>query len=97
MTAQLRRLPPVKSSRLGKASAEQRRAAEPILQLGLKQHRRSFPLLFSLGTMRLMQGQTDDAIEMFREAYKLNPRNAVIVNNLALALATRPDGQKEVL
>jgi tetratricopeptide (TPR) repeat protein len=45
-------------------------------------------LLFAVGTLRLMWGQTGEAIGLFQRGLTVVPHHAATMNNLALALAT---------
>jgi tetratricopeptide (TPR) repeat protein len=82
---------------LGKLSREQRESAEPVLNLAVKQHGKNLTLLFSVASLRIIEGKNEEAVELLRKAYAINPRSLVVLNNLALGLSMTPGGQKEAL
>jgi Flp pilus assembly protein TadD len=54
-------------------------------------------LLFDVGTLRLFQGERQEAIRLFRRTLELDPRNLLAMNNLAMLLAAQPQGNAEAL
>jgi Tfp pilus assembly protein PilF len=82
---------------LGEVGQEEREAAEPILNLAIRQHAKHLPLLFAMASLRILEGKNEEAVGLLRQAHALNPRSLVILNNLALVLAMKPEGRKEAL
>ncbi len=71
--------------------------AEPVLEAAVAKHAENIGLLFSVATVRLMQGKNDAAVRMLRKALAIDPRNVPAMNNLALLLAGAPQTQDEAL
>jgi tetratricopeptide (TPR) repeat protein len=82
---------------LGKVDRQQRDSAEAVLNLALEQHGKNLPLLFSVASLRIIEGKNDQAVELLRKAYAVSPRSLLVLNNLALALAMTSGGQNEAL
>jgi len=62
-------------------------AAEPILSRAVEEHAQDASLLLAMGSYRQMQGQTDEADELFRRTLAMSPSNVMAMNNLAFLLA----------
>jgi tetratricopeptide (TPR) repeat protein len=82
---------------IGRPTPDDRRAAEPILQLALAKHDKHEALLFSIATLRLIEGRNEDAIRLLRNILEINPRNLQALNNLAMVLSQSRDGCPEAL
>jgi tetratricopeptide (TPR) repeat protein len=78
-------------------SADEQRVAEPILTLALRQHPRHVGVLFCVATLRLMQGQDAESIDLFRRALEITPNHVQTLNNLSMLLAKQRQGRKEAL
>jgi tetratricopeptide (TPR) repeat protein len=81
----------------GKPTAEARQAAEPVLQESIKAHPDDASLLLAVGTLRLMEGRTAEAIKYLRDTLKVDPRQLDALNNLAMLLAEDPKTQGEAI
>jgi Flp pilus assembly protein TadD len=46
-------------------------------------------LLFAIASLRLMEGDVDRAVELFRASLEQNPNHVMSLNNLALALSVK--------
>lgn len=82
---------------LGQVSADERKAAEPLIEKALEVHSRDYRLLFSAATMRLMENKPDKAIALLRQVLEISPDNLQAMNNLAMLLAEQPGGEKEAI
>ena len=51
----------------------------------------NFVMLSNLGRQMMIQNRTDEAIVLFEEALRINPRHVKTLNNLGFALATKGD------
>ncbi len=54
-------------------------------------------LAFEFATLRHMQGRTDEAIALYRQALRKTPQNVLLLNNLAMVLLEVPGGEQEAL
>jgi Flp pilus assembly protein TadD len=79
------------SSGIGK---EDMRAAEPLLAAAIEEHKDDPNLLAAVGTLRVAQGRSADAVALYRQALRRQPRQVDVLNNLATLLAEQ-DGQRE--
>jgi tetratricopeptide (TPR) repeat protein len=71
--------------------------AEPMIQAALSKHSHDATLLNSVAMLRLVQERYEDAIPLFREVIKLNPKNVAAMNNLAMILAEVPTQRAEAI
>jgi Tfp pilus assembly protein PilF len=71
--------------------------AEDLLAVAGKKYSRDTQLLFSLASLRVVQGRMDDAAKLFRDVVTVNPRHVVALNNLATLLSEKKDQRKEAL
>jgi len=71
--------------------------AEPLLAAALKRFDSNANLLYVVALARIIEGKTDESIDLFRKFVKINPRSIPALNNLALILAERPPDQAEAL
>lgn len=81
----------------GKAAAKEVEQAEELISSALKRHPKDVQLLVKVATLRVMQGQTDDAAKLFRRVVDVNPSHVIALNNLATLLSEQPDQRKEAL
>ena len=70
---------------------------ESLLRTAVENNPRSADLAFSVANLRYISGSRDDAITLYRRALAIKPEHKLAMNNLALALADRPDGIQEAL
>src|SRR5213075_2562040 len=63
----------------------------------LKRYPKDVRLLSDVATLRIMQGQTDDAVNLLRRVVDVNPRHVIALNNLAVLLSERAGQRKEAL
>lgn len=82
---------------LAPVAEELRTAAESVLAGALERHSEDAQLLFDVATLRLFQGENQEAIRLFRRTLELAPRNLLAMNNLAMLLAAVPQGRAEAL
>ena len=54
-------------------------------------------LLFSVGTLRLLEGKNEDAIRLMRRTLELDPRHIDAMNNLSLLLSQNPQTIREAI
>jgi tetratricopeptide (TPR) repeat protein len=54
-------------------------------------------LLYTTGLVRIVQGQNEEAIALFRKLLTIEPQNVAALNNLALLLSERPADRTEAL
>jgi tetratricopeptide (TPR) repeat protein len=73
------------------------RRAEPILAAALKKFDTDLRLLYAVSLVRVIQGKEADAVALFRNVVKVNPRFVPALNNLAMMLAERPADRAEAL
>ena len=78
-------------------TAEHLKQADPIINTALERFPRDPGLLYTAGLVRIVQDRSDDAVALFRELVRLEPRDVAALNNLALLLADRPSERKEAL
>jgi exosortase len=69
----------------------------PILKTAVEKFPRSPELLYSLGNVSYMTGARDEAIALYRRSLDVRPADKLALNNLALALADKPEGIAEGL
>jgi exosortase len=73
------------------------RETESLLHTAVENNPRSADLCYSVANLRYVSGSRDEAITLYRKALELKPDHKLAMNNLALALADRPDGIQEAL
>ena len=73
------------------------RQTESLLQTAIENNPRSADLAYSVANLRYVSGSRDEAMTLYRKALELKPDHKLAMNNLALALADRPDGIQEGL
>jgi tetratricopeptide (TPR) repeat protein len=71
--------------------------AEGLLQSTLARHRDDVGLLFSIGSLRIVAGRSNDAIELFRKVIRINPDHVFALNNLATVLGEHAEHRQEAL
>jgi exosortase len=69
-------------------TSEHARLLAPTLDVWLQDFPDDPELLFAVANLRLMWGQTDQAIDLFRRVLSVVPHHPPTMNNLALALVT---------
>lgn len=70
---------------------------EPLFAESLRRHPTSAMLRASLGTLRMLQGDSSTARELFEEALVIQPDHLVALNNLAMLLADDPARREEAM
>jgi tetratricopeptide (TPR) repeat protein len=78
-------------------SAEGLRLAEPLLAKALANHNDDPNLLAGLATLRVVQQQGQDAIQLYQKVLQLKPKDVLTMNNLATLLSEQPDKHEEAL
>lgn len=78
----------------GKASRTEATEGETLLAAAYQQQPESLPLLSATATLRVIQGQSDEAVKMFEQMVKINGRDPLALNNLATLLAEQ-EGQRD--
>jgi Tfp pilus assembly protein PilF len=81
----------------GQPKAEDFKLAEPLLAEALKSHKDNPGLISAVASVRVVQGQTEAAIRLYRQVLQLRPKDALALNNLATLLAEQPETRKEAL
>ena len=81
----------------GPAKPEHFQAAEPVLAEALARYGQRSDLLMKVGNVRVVQGRTDEATELYQRVLRLRPDDAVAMNNLATLYSERPDKRAEAL
>jgi len=81
----------------GKAAPEDFRLAEPLLKEALRVHPEDGNLLFRVAGVRVVQGSTAEAVDLYEKVLRKNPRQAVVLNNLATLLGELPGRRQEAL
>jgi tetratricopeptide (TPR) repeat protein len=83
----------------GRATTQDMNAAEPYLKKTLESHQDQPDFLNCLAGIRVLQGRPKDAIELYRQILKLQPRNIAVLNNLATILGEQaePECRQEAL
>lgn len=71
--------------------------ADELLTEAYQQHKSNAKLLFSLASLRLKQGNTDEAIRLLKELTTQHPQHVTGWNNLAAILADDPQRLDEAL
>jgi len=79
------------------ANEEVFRLAEPLLTQALAGHPKDAGLLAVVGSVRVLQQRTDEAIDLYRRVVSLKPKDAQALNNLATMLAEHPNSRQEAL
>jgi len=78
----------------GRATSQDRAAAEPYLKKALETHKDQPALLASVANIRLLQDRPGEAIELYRQILAHQPKNIEVLNNLATMLAEQPEPEK---
>ncbi|MGQ9576760.1 MAG: tetratricopeptide repeat protein [Thermoguttaceae bacterium] len=73
------------------------RLAEPLLAAAAEKHKGDASLLLGLANVRVVQQRPEDAIELYRQALTLRPKDIVVLNNLATLLGEQPGMRGEGL
>ena len=83
----------------GRATPHDLESAEPYLKKAAETHKDQPVLLTYLGTIDLLLDRPEQAIELYRENLKLQPKNATTLSDLATVLAEQPrdESRKEAL
>ena len=81
----------------GPAKPEHFQAAEPLLAEALSRYGQRPDLLMKVGNVRVVQGRTDEAIELYQRVLRLRPDDAVAMNNLATLYSEQPGKRAEAL
>ena len=71
--------------------------AESLLQQAIADNNDDADVLFALGTIRAVQAQYPQSLELFLRANQLRPGNVLTLNNLATLLAELPGREAEGL
>jgi tetratricopeptide (TPR) repeat protein len=83
--------------RSGKPTAEQISRVERRLEEVRAKSPNTVSPLLSLAELRDLQKRYDEAVSLYREVLKLDPRDVTALNNLAWLLAQKSDGAREAL
>jgi tetratricopeptide (TPR) repeat protein len=78
----------------GRASAEDRKLAEPQLKQALEEHKDNLALLENLAAIRVLEDRADEAAELYRQILRQQPKHPGALNNLATLLAEQPQPEK---
>jgi len=81
----------------GPAKPEHFQAAEPVLAEALARYGQRSDLLMKVGNVRVVQGRTNEAIELYQRVLQLRPDDAVAMNNLATLYSEQPGKRAEAL
>lgn len=81
----------------GKPTADDFQLAEPLLSQTAKRLPDDVNLLFSVAGVRILQGQIQPAVELYRQVLQLKPGHVLALNNLATLLSEIPGRRKEAL
>lgn len=81
----------------GKAGPSEVQRAETLLKVALDKYPKDSRLLFSVATIRVVQGRPEEGVQLFRKVVDLNPRHVLALNNLATLLSEVPDQRREAL
>jgi tetratricopeptide (TPR) repeat protein len=73
------------------------RATDPVLRRAVEQFPRSAELAYSVANCRYVTQEWNDAVAMYRRVLEIKPDHKLAMNNLALALADRPQTAPEAL
>ena len=79
------------------ATAEDYAAAEPLLSRALAEHSHDTELLRIVAYVRFLQKRADDAVGLYESVLARNPRDLLVLNNLATLLVEQPSRRKEAL
>lgn len=79
------------------ASPAQIAAAEPFLVAALAKFPSDVALMYRVATLRAIAGESREAIRLFRDVVRHEPRHVAALNNLALMLAEHPQERVEAL
>lgn len=82
---------------IGKPTDEVFEQAKPLLDKAAEAHKDNAGLLASLANVRIIQQQTDDAVQLYRQVLKLRPKDVLALNNLATLLSEQSNTRKEAL
>ena len=77
--------------------SEDLQLAEPLFSKALSDHKDDAGLLSSVAVVRVVAKQNEAAISVYRRLHSLNPKNALVLNNLASLLGEEPGRQPEAL
>jgi tetratricopeptide (TPR) repeat protein len=78
----------------GRASAADRKLAEPQLKKALEEHKDNLALLENLAAIRVLEDRADEAAELYRQVLRQQPKHSGALNNLATLLAEQPQPAK---
>ncbi|MBN2294091.1 MAG: tetratricopeptide repeat protein [Pirellulales bacterium] len=78
-------------------SKEELALADPILSSALETHKENETLLANMATLRVIQGQTDKAVELYRKVLEKQPQDVMSINNLATLLGENPKTRTNAL
>ena len=83
----------------GHATPQDLGSADPFLKKALEAHPDQPALLALVANVRVLQDRSKDAIEIYRQLLKQQPKNVEVLNNLATMLAEQPapESRKEAL
>ena len=70
---------------------------EPLIRQALDEAPDDTALLTAVGTLRAKQQRVDQAVALYRKVLEIQPRNVVVLNNLATLLAEVPDRVSEAI
>jgi tetratricopeptide (TPR) repeat protein len=82
---------------VAKPSATESAPAEQLINEALKRYPQDVKLAYGVASWRIVLGNTEEAIRLFKRVVELNPRHVYALNNLAMMLAERPGERKEAL
>jgi len=81
----------------GQPTSKDLQTAEPILAKAVREYPQNVSLLMGVASLRVRQGQTDEAARLYKRMLEVQPRDAVTLNNLAAVLAEVPGKEEEAL
>jgi len=81
----------------GRPDAKASERAEPVLSAALAAHKDDPALLASLANVRLVQKRSDDAVKLLQQVLQLQPKNVIVLNNLAAVLSEQPQKREDAM
>ena len=77
-----------------RATAADLERAEPLLKKAQQKHKDNLQFLLRLAELRVVQERYDEAVELYRQILRQEPKQVAALNGLAAALAERPEPAK---
>ena len=69
--------------------------AEPFLADAIAKHPDDISLLYKVATLRVIEEDYHEAVRLYREVLRLDPKHIATLNNLATLLGESPQSRKE--